>query len=495
MKRAFILVQLLIGTSAGGVLPMLGVSGESIVNANGEEVILRGMNMDLYYGRVDDNPAAALEYADEGDIQYLAELGCNSLRLCLHWKLFEGETGFDLIDTYLSWCEPRGIYLILDMHRVPPDDSGESLCALWASIAERYRDTPAIAGFDIQNEPPHSDPESWWNLAERVAGSIREAGSNHIIFVETPGGQCRGLRLIEDPNTVYSIHCYEPFTVSHAGADWPGDSPVPENSAYPGMVLTGVQWVGWSSSVPKLTTRAEGQVEWDSGSIVIPEGVELVSMKAYASGNTGTVRFYGLSLSLNGEGLRLINGDIETPSRRRPGEPASWYFYTDGNFSGSWRNGALYSHGSRGTASWIQTRSFFTEPLFQVQAGDTLDVSGRILAPRNRGEVALGLDYLVERREYWNIDSLRASIHQAVDWAVANEVPLYVGEFGSLPGPDRTSRNNLIGDWVTVLNEAGVHWSFWTFRNPGSQAYGLFYDHSSLDEAIAEILARGFAGG
>ncbi len=142
MKRAFILVQLLITAAACGGLPMLGVSGESIVNANGEEVILRGMNMDLYYGRVEDNPASALEYAGEEDIQYLSELGCNSLRLCLHWKLFQGETGFDLIDQYLSWCEPRGIYLILDMHRVPPDDSGESLRALWSSIAERYRNTP-----------------------------------------------------------------------------------------------------------------------------------------------------------------------------------------------------------------------------------------------------------------------------------------------------------------------------------------------------------------
>ncbi len=76
MKRAFILVQLLITAAACGGLPMLGVSGESIVNANGEEVILRGMNMDLYYGRVEDNPASALEYAGEEDIQYLSELGC-----------------------------------------------------------------------------------------------------------------------------------------------------------------------------------------------------------------------------------------------------------------------------------------------------------------------------------------------------------------------------------------------------------------------------------
>ncbi len=91
MKRAFILVQLLITAAACGGLPMLGVSGESIVNANGEEVILRGMNMDLYYGRVEDNPASALEYAGEEDIQYLSELGCNSLRLCLHWKLFQGK--------------------------------------------------------------------------------------------------------------------------------------------------------------------------------------------------------------------------------------------------------------------------------------------------------------------------------------------------------------------------------------------------------------------
>lgn len=511
MRGSFIAVlTVILGISAGDT-SLLGVSGRCILNEEGEAVILRGVNMDLNYGRVHEDPEAPFQYASEEDIDYLAELGCNSIRMCLNWRLFENGRGFDLVDTYLSWCESRGIYLILDMHRVPPDnitggrgiwnstEAQDSLCSIWVSIAARYAGNPGIAGYDLVNEPSTDDPGIWWDLAERIADSIRVVDPNHILFIETPGGRCSGLRLIDDPNTVYSIHCYDPFTVSHAGASWPGDSHVPSNSTYPGDIITGVDWVGWSSEAARLTERTSGWISWDSGEITVPEGVELVSLKAFASGNTGPVQFDDFSVAINSRDFTLLNGDIEELSRRRTGIPANWVFYPDGDFAGSFSedgylsDGCLETRGSRGSGSWIQTRAYYTEPLFEVEPGDIVQVQGMIRAPQNRGEITLGLDYLTERRAYWDSDSLRKRISGAVRWAGNNYVPLYIGEFGSLPGAGIDSRNNLISDWIRVMNEEELHWSYWTFRTFGGPSFGLFYNHSQVDDALAEILSRGFS--
>ena len=501
----------LIQYAAAASLTMLGTSGESILNGDGDEIILRGVNMDLNYGRVHNEPEAPFQYASEEDMEYLEETGCNSIRMCLHWELFSTGTGYDLIDTFLSWCEPRGIYLILDMHRVPPDDitggrgiwnsedAQDSLCSIWASIAERYSQSPGIAGYDLMNEPSADDPDVWWNLAQRLADSIRVVDGNHILFIETPGGRCSDLRLIDDRNTVYSIHCYDPFTVSHAGATWPGDSPVPENSTYPGEILTGVNWLGWSSEANRLTERTGGWIPWCSGEIVVPDGVELVSVKAFASGNTGTVQFDDISLTINSRRFPVLNGGIEELSNRRTGMPANWVFYPDGDFTGSFHedgylsDGCLETRGSRGSGSWIQTRAYYTEPLFEVEQGDIVQVSGMIRALHNRGQITLGLDYLTERRAYWNSDSLRKRIQGAVNWAEDNDVPLYVGEFGSLPGAGMDSRNNLISDWITVMNEEETHWSYWTFRTFGAPSFGLFYSDSLLDAPLAEIFREGWS--
>ena len=64
-------------------------------------------------------------FVQESDIEFIASLGFNSIRLPFHYKIFSevrgvfSETGFDLLDTLLLWCKKNGIYLILDMHCAP----------------------------------------------------------------------------------------------------------------------------------------------------------------------------------------------------------------------------------------------------------------------------------------------------------------------------------------------------------------------------------------
>jgi len=141
----------------------LQVSGKQIVDAQGQNVILRGMGLGNWMlqepymmdvsGIVDnqqqlrikiselvgtDNMAAfysawLTNYIREADVAALAGNGFNSIRVPMHYNLFtlpiEQEpvpgqntwltNGFKLVDDLLSWCETNHLYLILDMHGCP----------------------------------------------------------------------------------------------------------------------------------------------------------------------------------------------------------------------------------------------------------------------------------------------------------------------------------------------------------------------------------------
>jgi hypothetical protein len=141
----------------------LRVSGKQIVDAQGQNVILRGMGLgnwmlqEPYMMDVSGIAAnqqqlklkiAALVGADntaafyaawltnamrDADVAALAAAGFNSIRLPMHYNLFtlpiEQEpvpgqntwltNGFKLVDDLLASCEAHHIYLILDMHGCP----------------------------------------------------------------------------------------------------------------------------------------------------------------------------------------------------------------------------------------------------------------------------------------------------------------------------------------------------------------------------------------
>ncbi|MGQ9477328.1 MAG: cellulase family glycosylhydrolase, partial [Candidatus Bipolaricaulia bacterium] len=260
--------------------------------------------------------------------------------------------------------------------------------------------------------------------------AIRAVDSSHILFIEVPlSGEGAGLQLVSDPNVVYSYHEYSPFIVTHAGADWAGDTPVPDDYAYPGQVLVG----------------------------------------------------------------------MEEASRVYKGQPANWHFWTDSGVTGIWSNEAAHSGqfsleligDGEGYGNWTQANWIFTAPLFGVQPGDTFRVRGWILAPHNNGGIVhLGLDYLNGVHEYYDRERLRADMQPYIHWAASNNVPLFVGEFGRRSAAPGDSRYNLIADMISVMNEAGLHWTMWNYRDPSLLGFGLYFGND-LDERLAEILRRG----
>jgi aryl-phospho-beta-D-glucosidase BglC (GH1 family) len=158
-------------------------------------------------------------YITEADIIKIKELGFNSVRPALNARVFltEGDTAifieenFILLDSLVTWCGRHNIYVILDMHGAPGGQTGQNiddspnnepelfmdpifehrLTRLWIKLAERYKDSPVVAGYDLLNEPlPERSGAAakYGHMVEpmykRLTEKIREIDKKHIIILE-----------------------------------------------------------------------------------------------------------------------------------------------------------------------------------------------------------------------------------------------------------------------------------------------------------------------
>lgn len=258
------------------------VSGQEILSPTGDPVVLKGIHFNngvFQSPQSADDPVLSADHTPDS-YRELAELGLDHVRFALNYHLFESDTasgvwkedGFALIDRNLEWARAAGIKLILQMkwpqggcqmisddpanggkalwQGGPERENQARLVALWTEIARRYANEPDIIGYNLMNEPvvpwlgtAEASTAQAQNLMERIAAGIRSVDPNHILFVEQvtgfflPDGQgpellpTDGWYLIDDDNTVYEFHFYEPYPFTHQGADWLPQ--FPEGVPYP----------------------------------------------------------------------------------------------------------------------------------------------------------------------------------------------------------------------------------------------------------------------
>jgi aryl-phospho-beta-D-glucosidase BglC (GH1 family) len=121
----------------------------------------------------------------------------------------------------------------------------DSLVSIWTEIASRYKDSEAVAGYDLLNEPIYAWPvttDSWtvWGaLGQRIYDAIRKVDPKHVIVIcPSPGGIptsyvfYESYRPIVGTNVVYSLHMYEPYNVTHCGVY--AKFPLSDDLYYPG---------------------------------------------------------------------------------------------------------------------------------------------------------------------------------------------------------------------------------------------------------------------
>ena len=273
MKKGFItllammVAMLSTAHAEGAVLSFLHAEGTSIVNAAGETVLLRGVNLggwmvqeawmnltnapsqqesfqvlDERFGReVREHLFDVYEdnYLSEADFDNIKALGMNVVRIPFAWWTILNDDGtlredaFTRLDWAVQCCAERELYVILDLHAARgsqnnQDNSGEINGAnlwktpeyldqtqyLWECVAEHYKGEPTIAAYDLLNEPGgdlKSTGVTQWEFFDRVYKAIRAIDPEHIIMFES----CWDPEDLPTPdrygweNVVYQYHWYK----------------------------------------------------------------------------------------------------------------------------------------------------------------------------------------------------------------------------------------------------------------------------------------------
>ncbi|OBT81321.1 hypothetical protein VE02_09846 [Pseudogymnoascus sp. 03VT05] len=247
---------------------ILRTKGSSIVDANGNVVLLRGTALGgwmLMENFMNGFPGQwsffdkFLEYFfTEKDAEFLASLGINSLRLPLNYHHFEDdmnpmvikEEGFKHVDRVVKICAKYNIYTILDLHAAPGGQSQDWHCDnptgyaafwdhkhfqdrvinLWQFIAKRYKSNTWVAGYNLLNEPADQQWSRLLAFYDRIVPAVREIDPDHILWLE---GNTFSMDFYDFstvfPNTVYAVHDYCGFGFPNRIGRYKGE---PEQDVY-----------------------------------------------------------------------------------------------------------------------------------------------------------------------------------------------------------------------------------------------------------------------
>jgi endoglucanase len=130
----------------------------------------------------------------------LAATSTNSINFALNPTL-EGLSPQQVMDAVVTRAKDAGLNILLDRHRpgsaaqselwYTPEYSEERWIADWQQLAERYKNEPAVIGFDLHNEP--HGPACWgcgdaatdWHAAATRAGNaVQQINPQLLIVIE-----------------------------------------------------------------------------------------------------------------------------------------------------------------------------------------------------------------------------------------------------------------------------------------------------------------------
>lgn len=272
MKKLFPILFLLLASlpcvaTAQTMSGYAHTDGAQLVNGQGQPLELHGINLgnwfepEGYMFHFDGGPQAPREiydltnsllgpyqakvfwqkyreaYITQKDIQFLKRAGFNSVRVPIDYEFFTtgNSAGFQLLDHLVDWCQKAGIYVIIDMHDAPGGQTGANidngwnypwlyssieaqneLVSVWTRIADRYKNNPAVLGYDLLNEPIANYPrivkfnKDLVPVYQKVAAGIRSVDKHHVLIM---GGAQWDTNFSVfgppfDSNSMYTFHAY-----------------------------------------------------------------------------------------------------------------------------------------------------------------------------------------------------------------------------------------------------------------------------------------------
>lgn len=180
------------------------------------------------------------------DLDNIKNMGMNVVRVPIYWQVFMNTDGsmkpdsqaFRKLDWVVSESSARGIYVILDYHGSPGAHCPWQSCGqmgsnqfwdnatyqdwsiqIWQRIANRYKGNPAVAGYDLMNEPlvTWGAPDNWdqtnhkMYIYDRMYDAVRAIDPDHLIIIASfySFNQALPPSVYGWTNVMYQTHHYD----------------------------------------------------------------------------------------------------------------------------------------------------------------------------------------------------------------------------------------------------------------------------------------------
>lgn len=518
----------------------------------GQPTRLKAVNFSNHYHR-DQDGAELLnsQHHSETDFERAKAIGFNSIRFAFDgdWYVDSPDVFFEWLDQNVAWARQHDLRLILDLHTPiggfwldPTSDEvsfdiwsdpqlQQQNADLWRVIAARYKDEPAIAAYDLLNEPVTTDAtgEQWKALSRQMVAAVRSEDPNHLLVV----GGIYGVNgsygtagidrhfLVDDKNVVYDFHFYEPIRYTHQYASWI-EGPVQDGGRYPDpnvILPTGERVLLPQSRIATtfLPTGTSGWAAYDSGIVAIEDSnaVAAAPMLTAQGGMRGTAGFDAVTVTEYGpdgtEIRQIVSDKLDSDAAL---DWHQWQFGGDAaappefarETAGYQDNGSLSvsnAADAEAIAGWSNDAH-----LFKVVPGNKYRIQGHMrgenitpstgAAPRiglqldvyAQSPGAAGNGFLERGKDY-----LAYQLAEHLQFGIDNNVPMSVMEFGLVRQAFEMEGKG--GDqWVTdvleLLDDNGLSFAYWEYH--GTQM-GLYLSGTGFPgephTALQDTLTRG----
>ncbi len=181
----------------------------------------------------------------EEDFRLISSLGFNFVRLPMDYRVWIKNNDINQfdeavlrdVDRAVEWGGKYGVHVCINFHRAPgycvnaskneannlwTDALAQAACARhWAFFADRYKAIPSERlSFNLFNEPPGIDDETYYNTVKIVVEAIRAKDPDRLIICDGTEWGRKPVSKLVYLKVAQATRGYFPMNLSHYKASW-----------------------------------------------------------------------------------------------------------------------------------------------------------------------------------------------------------------------------------------------------------------------------------
>jgi len=292
--------------------------------------------------------------------------------------------------------------------------------------------------------------------------------------------------LLEDKNIAYEFHIYDSIEFTYQNASWI-DTFKDMFCKYPDydsvQVIGNSKWLTFTDKNPTLPYQSKGWIYLQGTRFIIENPEYMYALPTYQAaniGSSGSVWFDDITLKEYDENniyIRNISVSDFSNSQVDLWQAGSSEGYSEYDTTvGHNRKGSLKISATTDDASV----NFYNGPI-RLQQGHSYEISGYVrvenLFPSSVVRIRLDI-YSSESIYSRDKDYLKTVFEPYLKFSKENNVPLYLGEFGSISDSFKKNRGGerWVADVIDICRKNNINFNYHTYHE---EAFGLYQNTSN----------------